>query len=417
MDNVVVIGGGAAGIIAAISAKKDNNNVYIIEKNDKLGKKLRITGKGRCNITFEGNEKDFFDNILVNNKFLYSSYNMFNNKDVLEFFKKIGVETKLERGNRYFPISDSATMVVERLIAEIKRLNINVIYSARVIEILKNESKVTGVVYEKNNETQRINADKIIIATGGMSYKSTGSTGDGYNLAKSLGHSIIDIKPALVPLKVYEQDEMSLLNPLSLRNIKVTIKNQQKELYSNFGEMLFAEFGLTGPIILSASSKISRCKNIELLMKEKNIKLYIDLKPALTDEMLDARIQRDFEKYMNKEFQNSLNDLLPKKMIPVIIARSKISSKKKVHQITKEERKNLVNVIKNLEYTIKDFLSIDLGIVTAGGVNVKEINPKTMMSKKVEGLYFAGEVLDLDAYTGGFNLQIAFTTGYVAGIS
>ena len=417
MNNIVIIGGGAAGIMAAISSKKENNNVYIIEKNDKLGKKLRITGKGRCNITFAGDEKDFFNNILVNNKFLYSSYNVFNNQDVLEFFRKIGVESKLERGNRYFPISDSATMLVEALIKEIKRLGIHVIYSASVCEILEENSKVTGVVYKKNNKKEVIKADKVILATGGTSYKSTGSTGDGYALAEKLGHTIVDIKPALVPLKVYEQDEMSVLNPLSLRNVKITIKNQAKELYSNFGEMLFAEFGLTGPIILSASSKISRCKNIELLMKDKSIKLYIDLKPALTEETLDLRIQRDFEKYANKEFQNSLSELLPKKLISIIIQRSKISPKKKVHQITKEERKRLVDVIKNLEYTIKDFLSLDLGIVTAGGVNVKEVNPKTMMSKKVEGLYFAGEVLDLDAYTGGFNLQIAFTTGYVAGIS
>ncbi len=417
MNNIVIIGGGAAGIMAAISSKKENNNVYIIEKNDKLGKKLRITGKGRCNITFAGDEKDFFNNILVNNKFLYSSYNVFNNQDVLEFFRKIGVESKLERGNRYFPVSDSATMLVEALIKEIKRLGIHVIYSASVCEILEENSKVTGVVYKKNNKKEVIKADKVILATGGTSYKSTGSTGDGYALAEKLGHTIVDIKPALVPLKVYEQDEMSVLNPLSLRNVKITIKNQAKELYSNFGEMLFAEFGLTGPIILSASSKISRCKNIELLMKDKSIKLYIDLKPALTEETLDLRIQRDFEKYANKEFQNSLSELLPKKLISIIIQRSKISPKKKVHQITKEERKRLVDVIKNLEYTIKDFLSLDLGIVTAGGVNVKEVNPKTMMSKKVEGLYFAGEVLDLDAYTGGFNLQIAFTTGYVAGIS
>lgn len=417
MSKVVIIGGGASGIFSAISSSKMGNEVYIIEKNDRLGKKLRITGKGRCNITFAGDEKDFMNNILVNSKFLYSSYKTFNNQDVLEFFKSIGVDSKLERGNRYFPTSDSATMLVEALIKEVKRLGIKVVYSAKVIDILTEEGKVSGVIYNKDNKNTKLVADKVIIATGGASYSSTGSTGDGYTLAKKLGHTIVDIKPALVPLKVLEEDEMQKLNPLSLRNVNVTIKNQGKELYSGFGEMLFATFGLTGPLVLSASSKISRVKNIEQNMKNKSIKLYIDLKPALTEEKLDDRVQRDFEKYSNKEFQNSLGDLLPKKLIDIIIKRSKISPKKKVHQITKEERKNLVNVIKNLDYTLIDFLDLDLGIVTAGGVNVKEVNPKNMMSKKIEGLYFCGEVLDLDGYTGGFNLQIAFTTGYVAGMS
>lgn len=417
MSKVVVIGGGASGIFSAISSRKKGNEVYIIEKNDRLGKKLRITGKGRCNITFAGDEKDFMNNILVNSKFLYSSYKSFNNEDTLEFFKSIGVESKLERGNRYFPVSDSATMLVEALIKEVKRLGIKVVYSAKVLDIITNEDKVTGVVYSKDNKNVKLDADKVIIATGGASYSQTGSTGDGYTLAKKLGHTIIDIKPALVPLKVLEEEEMQILNPLSLRNVNVSIKNQGKELYSGFGEMLFATFGLTGPLILSASSKISRTKNIEQNMKNKSIKLYIDLKPALTEEKLDDRVQRDFEKYSNKEFQNSLGDLLPKKLIDVIIKRSKISPKKKVHQITKEERKNLINVIKNLDYTLVDFLDLDLGIVTAGGVNVKEVNPKDMMSKKVNGLYFCGEVLDIDGYTGGYNLQIAFTTGYIAGNS
>lgn len=417
MNKVVVIGGGASGIFSAISSRKNGDEVYIIEKNDRLGKKLRITGKGRCNITFAGDEKDFMNNILVNSKFLYSSYQRFNNKDVLDFFKSIGVDSKLERGNRYFPVSDSATMLVEALIKEVKRLGINVIYSAKVTDILKEESKVTGVTYLKNNKEYTLHANKVIIATGGASYSQTGSTGDGYTLAKNLGHTIVDICPALVPLKVLEEDEMQSLNPLSLRNIQITVKNQGKELYSAFGEMLFATFGLTGPVILSASSKLSRIKNIEQNMKNKSIKIYIDLKPALTEEKLDHRVQRDFEKYSNKEFQNSLGDLLPKKLIDIVIKRSKISPKKKVHQITKEERQKLVYVIKNLEYTLVDFLDLNLGIVTAGGVNVKEIDPKTMMSKKIDGLYFCGEVMDLDGYTGGFNLQIAFTTGYVAGMS
>ncbi len=415
MKKVVIIGAGAAGIIAAIKASEYNNEVYILEKNDQIGKKIRITGKGRCNITFDGDQKRFLESVIVNSKFLYSSYKNFDNFAVISFFNNLGVETKVERGGRIFPVSDSATMVVEALNKEIKRKNIKVIFSAVAKEILHKDSKVTGVKYIKSNKEEIIKADKLIVTTGGTSYKITGSTGDGYILARQVGHTIEKIRPALVPLKTNNEEELAKLQGLALKNIEITLKTGEKEIYREFGEMLFAHFGVTGPIILSASSKLSRIKNVDENLKSGNVKLYIDLKPALTKEQLDLRIQRDFEKYTNKEFRNSLEDLLPKKIIEVIIDRSKIQRNKKVNQITKEERARLVEVIKYLDYKVTDFMPIDNAIVTAGGINVKEINPKTMESKYVQGLHFAGEVLDLDAYTGGFNLQIAFSTGHAAG--
>lgn len=411
--NVVVVGGGPAGMIAGITSAEEGNNVILVEKNSSLGNKLKITGKGRCNITFDGDEEKFRNNIVNNSKFMYSSFSNFNNKDVVDFFNKLGVKTKVERGGRVFPVSDSAMDVVNALKNKLKKENVKIKYNSRVVEIITENEKISGVKLENGTE---IACDKCIIATGGKSYSSTGSTGDGYILLEKLGHSIKEIKPGLVPLKS-EDKICKELQGLSLRNVKVSLidKTNNKILYSEFGEMMFSHFGVTGPVILSASSKLNTVKNINEKIKNKQIKLVIDLKPALSFEVLDKRIQRDFEKYTNKEFKNSLNDLLPQKLISPIINLSKIDKEKKVHQITREQRENLVNIVKNLKINISGFMPLDMAIVTSGGINTKEINPKTMESKIVKGLYVVGELLDVDAYTGGYNLQIAFSTGVAAG--
>lgn len=410
---VGVIGGGAAGMIAAITAAKDNNEVVVIEKTSSLGNKLKITGKGRCNLTFEGDEEDFKKNIVTNYKFMYSSFSNFSNKDVVNYFESLGVKTKVERGGRIFPVSDKAVDVVRALENEIKKHNIKVMYNSNVKEIITKNNTVTGVKLENG---KIVNLDKCIVATGGNSYKSTGSSGDGYRLLEKIGHSVTEIKPALVPLK---SDDIicKKLQGLSLRNISIRLIDidTNKLIYSDFGEMMFSHFGVTGPVILSASSRLNQVKDLKNKFKSKKIKLLIDLKPALSNDVLDKRILRDFEKYTNKEFKNALNDLLPQKLIPVIIYLSNIDENIKVHQITKSQRENLVNVIKNLDVTITDFMPIDMAIITSGGINVKEVNPKTMESKIINGLYIAGELLDVDAYTGGYNLQIAFSTGFAAG--
>lgn len=411
--NVVVVGGGPAGMIAGITSAEEGNNVILVEKNSSLGNKLKITGKGRCNLTFDGDEEKFRNNIVNSSKFMYSSFSNFNNKDVVDFFNKLGVKTKVERGGRVFPVSDSAMDVVNALKNKLKKENVKIKYNSRVVEIITENEKISGVKLENGTE---IACDKCIIATGGKSYSSTGSTGDGYILLEKLGHSIKEIKPGLVPLKS-EDKICKELQGLSLRNVKVSIidKTNNKILYSEFGEMMFSHFGVTGPVILSASSKLNTVKNIKEKIKNKQIELVIDLKPALSFEVLDKRIQRDFEKYTNKEFKNSLNDLLPQKLISPIINLSKIDKEKKVHQITREQRENLVNIVKNLKINISGFMPLDMAIVTSGGINTKEINPKTMESKIVKGLYVVGELLDVDAYTGGYNLQIAFSTGVAAG--
>lgn len=411
--NVVVVGGGPAGMIAGITSAEEGNNVILVEKNSSLGNKLKITGKGRCNITFDGDEEKFRNNIVNSSKFMYSSFSNFNNKDVVDFFNKLGVKTKVERGGRVFPVSDSAMDVVNALKNKLKKENVKIKYNSRVVEIITENEKISGVKLENGTE---IACDKCIIATGGKSYSSTGSTGDGYILLEKLGHSIKEIKPGLVPLKS-EDKICKELQGLSLRNVKVSIidKTNNKILYSEFGEMMFSHFGVTGPVILSAGSKLNTVKNIKEKIKNKQIELVIDLKPALSFEVLDKRIQRDFEKYTNKEFKNSLNDLLPQKLISPIINLSKIDKEKKVHQITREQRENLVNIVKNLKINISGFMPLDMAIVTSGGINTKEINPKTMESKIVKGLYVVGELLDVDAYTGGYNLQIAFSTGVASG--
>lgn len=411
--NVVVVGGGPAGMIAGITSAEEGNNVILVEKNSSLGNKLKITGKGRCNLTFDGDEEKFRNNIVNNSKFMYSSFSNFNNKDVVDFFNKLGVQTKVERGGRVFPVSDSAIDVVNALKNKLKKENVKIKYNSRVVEIITENEKISGVKLENGTE---IVCDKSIIATGGKSYSSTGSTGDGYILLEKLGHSIKEIKPGLVPLKS-EDKICKELQGLSLRNVKVNLidKTNNKILYSEFGEMMFSHFGVTGPVVLSASSKLNTVKNINEKIKNKQIEFVIDLKPALSFEVLDKRIQRDFEKYTNKEFKNSLNDLLPQKLISPIINLSKIDKEKKVHQITREQRENLVNIVKNLKINISGFMPLDMAIVTSGGINTKEINPKTMESKIVKGLYVVGELLDVDAYTGGYNLQIAFSTGVAAG--
>lgn len=411
--NVVVVGGGPAGMISGITSAEEGNNVILVEKNSSLGNKLKITGKGRCNLTFDGDEEKFRNNIVNNSKFMYSSFSNFDNKDVVDFFNKLGVKTKVERGGRVFPVSDSAMDVVNALKNKLKKENVEIKYNSRVVEIITENEKISGVKLENGTE---ISCDKCIIATGGKSYSSTGSTGDGYILLEKLGHSIKEIKPGLVPLKS-EDKVCKELQGLSLRNVKVSLidKTNNKILYSEFGEMMFSHFGVTGPVILSASSKLNNVKNINEKIKNKQIELVIDLKPALSFEVLDKRVQRDFEKYINKEFKNSLNDLLPQKLISPIINLSKIDKEKKVHQITREQREKLVNIVKNLKINISGFMPLDMAIVTSGGINTKEINPKTMESKILKGLYVVGELLDVDAYTGGYNLQIAFSTGVAAG--
>lgn len=409
---VVVIGGGAAGMIAAITSAKEGNKVTLIEKKSSLGSKVKITGKGRCNLTFDGDIDNFKSNIVKNYKFMYSSFNNFNNNDVIEYFENLGVKTKVERGGRIFPVSDKAEDVVNALEKELKKYNVKILYNTSVKDLVVEDQKVSGVIIENG---KNILCDKCIVATGGMSYKTTGSTGDGYKFAKSTGHKIVDILPGLVPLK--SDDKICKdLQGLSLKNVTLTLKEKNgKKIYEEFGEMMFSHFGITGPVVLSSSSKLNRYDNVNEKIKNHEIIASIDLKPALDMETLDKRICRDFEKYTNKEFKNSLNDLLPQKLIPVVISLSNIDENKKVHQINKNERAKLVEIIKNLKVNITGFMPIDIAIVTSGGIDVKDINPKTMESKIVSGLYFAGEVLDIDAYTGGFNLQIAFSTGYAAG--
>ena len=344
---------------------------------------------------------------------MYSSFSNFSNKDVVNYFESLGVKTKVERGGRIFPVSDKATDIVRALENEIKKRKIKVMYNSSVTEIITKNNIVTGVKLENG---KIINVDKCVVATGGNSYKSTGSTGDGYRLLEKLGHTVTDIKPALVPLKS-EDKICKELQGLSLRNISINLIDTEtnKLIYSDFGEIMFSHVGVTGPVILSASSRLNQVKDLKNKFRNKKIKLQIDLKPALSSEVLDKRILRDFEKYTNKEFKNALNDLLPQKLIPVVIDISDIDENTKVHQITKKQREKLVSIIKNLEVIITDFMPIDMAIVTSGGINVKEVNPKTMESKIINGLYIAGELLDVDAYTGGYNLQIAFSTGFAAG--
>ncbi len=411
---VAIIGGGPAGMLSAITAKEKGHDVIILEKNNQLGKKLLITGKGRCNITSSLNIDEFIKNIPGNGKFLYSAFKRYTNDDIINFLKKEGLNVKEERGNRVFPVTDKSLDVLKCFTKKIKELGINVKYNENVQEIIINQNNEIQGVKTQNGV---IKADKVILATGGKSYPLTGSTGDGYILAKKLGHTVTKIKPSLVPLEIYEKNICKQLQGLSLKNVKIRLEDESKNknIYEDFGEMLFTHFGVSGPIILSSSAHLVRYKEIENLLKEQKIKLIIDLKPALTEEKLNERILRDFSEEKNKEYKNSLNKLLPQKLIPVILEKSGIKYNKKVNEITKEERLKIVKLLKNFELKIQNFRPIDEAIITSGGINIKEINPKTMQSKIISGLYFAGEIIDVDGYTGGFNLQIAYSTGFVAG--
>lgn len=398
MSKVIVIGGGASGMMAAIAAKRNGNDVTLLEKNEKLGKKLFITGKGRCNLTNASDINSHMNNLMSNPKFMYSAFNAFNADDIVALIEESGIKTKVERGNRVFPKSDKSSDVIKALKNQLGGVNVVLNYEVKTI---------TKVEHFKIND--EYTCDYLIIATGGLSYKSTGSTGDGYKFAKQFGHETTKTYPSLVPFNIKE-DYCKDLQGLSLKNVTLKLFDQDKILYEELGEMLFTHFGVSGPLVLSASSFVADKPNGEY-------KISIDLKPALDTQTLDKRILRDFEKYKNKNFNNSLSDLLPKKLIPIIIRLSGIDEYKKVNEITKEERQKLVSLIKNLEFNIDGLRGYDEAIITKGGIDVKEINPKTMESKKVEGLYFVGEVLDLDSLTGGYNLQLAWSTGYVAGSS
>lgn len=418
---VVVIGGGPAGMLSAISASRQNNEVIILEKMEKCGKKLLITGKGRCNITSSLDISEFISNVPGNGRFLYSAFSNFTNKDIIELLKKYGVKVKNERGNRIFPESDHSLDVLNALLKELKECKVEIRTNAEVVNIETENEKVVSVTYKDklNNENNVLKADKIILATGGKSYSKTGSSGEGYILAKKLGHHITEIKPSLVPLICKENSLCKSLEGLSLRNVGIKFVNNEnkKTIYEDFGEMVFTKNGVSGPTILSASAHLLRVKNIEKLLKEDKILLQIDLKPALSEETLDKRIIKDFTEFKNKQFKNSLDELLPKKIIEPIIGLSNISEDKRVNEITKIERQNLLQLLKKFTITIKQFGDIEEAIITAGGIDIKEVNSSTMESKIIKGLYFAGEILDVDAYTGGFNLQIAYSTGYTAGIN
>ena len=407
MSNVIVVGGGAAGMMAAIFAARNGQNVTLLEKNEKLGKKIFITGKGRCNITNAADIEDLFTAVTSNPKFLYSGFYSFTNQQVIDFFEELGVKTKIERGERVFPVSDHSSDVIAAFSRELKSLGVAVSLYTEVRELLCEQDKVCGVLLTNG---KKMKADAVIVATGGISYPSTGSTGDGYRFAKETGHRVTELLPSLVPMEV-RQWYAKELQGLSLRNIEICITDGKKKLYEEFGEMLFTHYGVTGPVILSASSVVGKT------LRKKELTLHIDLKPALSEEQLDKRILREFDANHNKQYKNSIDSLFPAKLKPVMIELSEIEPEKKVNEITKEERQRLVHLIKDFTMTLTGLRSYNEAIITKGGVSVKEIDPGTMESKKMKGLYFAGEVLDLDAVTGGYNLQIAWSTGYLAGIN
>ena len=404
MTDVIIIGGGAAGCLAAVQAARYGKSVLLFEKNDYLGRKLRITGKGRCNVTNNSTAEEHMKNIPVNPRFLYSAFSNFDSQDVMNFFEELGVPLKTERGNRVFPVSDKANDIADALAREMKNLGVKVI-NRRVTKLLTENGAVTGV----RAGGEDYSASSVLIACGGKSYSNTGSTGDGYTLAESVGHTVTELKPSLVPL-VSPDKYCAELMGLSLRNVTLKLMDGEKMLYSELGEMLFTHFGVSGPLVLSASSHIRD-------MMPDRYRLMIDLKPALSAEQLDARIQRDFAENLNRDFSNGIRKLLPAKLVPVAVKLSGIPAEQKVNSITKEQRHKFGELIKSFPVRISAFRPIDEAIVTSGGISTKEINPKTMESKLVSGLFFAGEVIDVDAYTGGFNLQIAFSTAYTAAIN
>lgn len=407
MSKVLIIGGGAAGMMAAVTAAGKGHDVYVYEKNEKLGKKIFITGKGRCNVTNAGTMEELFASVVSNPKFLYSAFFGFNNEQTMDFFENLGVRLKIERGNRVFPVSDHSSDIIRGLEKEMERLGVKIFLNSEVSELIINDGKIKGLLL-KNRKT--ITADAVIVATGGISYASTGSTGDGYRFAADSGHRLTPCLPSLVPMEVKEWYAKELQG-LSLKNVTAAVYDGKKKLYEEFGEMLFTHYGVSGPIIISASSYIGK------KLQKKELKLVIDLKPALDMEQIDQRILRDFEENKNRQFKNSADRLFPAKLTPVMIELSGISPEKRVHEITREERRNFAGLIKNFEMTLTGLRGYNEAIITKGGVSVKDVDPGTMESKRVKGLYFAGEVLDLDALTGGYNLQIAWSTGYAAGNS
>ena len=405
MGKVIIVGAGPAGMMAAGKAAENGNEVHIFERNSIVGKKIYITGKGRCNVTNDSDVENFINNIPNNPYFLYSALYGFTSEDTVRFFNNLGVETKVERGNRVFPVSDKAGDIAKALEKYLKKNKVNIHLNSRVESLIIKENKACGIKLANGKEYF---SDAVIVTTGGLSYPGTGSTGDGYKFAKDCGHTVTKLMPSLVPLRAEEKWCADLMG-LSLKNMAITVKDEKgKKIYEDFGEMLFTHFGVSGPVILSASCHLTN-------LGSQKAKLYIDLKPALDFKALDLRILRDFEKFINKNFINALDELLPKKLIPVIVNLSGIDQYKKVHDITKEERKSLCSLIKALPVTITGDYGFGQAVITRGGVDVDEINPSTMESKIIKGLYFAGEIIDCDAYTGGYNLQIAFSTGFAAG--
>lgn len=406
MSRVVIAGGGAAGMAAAIAAAQEGHQVHLYEKNEKLGKKVYITGKGRCNVTNACDTDALLRNVVTNPRFLYSSFHGFTNQDIMNLLEQNGCPLKVERGNRVFPVSDKSSDVISALSGQMKELGVRVSLLEEVKELLISDGRCTGIVL--SDRAKSIEADAVIVATGGLSYPSTGSTGDGYRFAKACGHRVTELSPALVPFYVKEEVVRDLQG-LSLKNIEAVVSDGKKEIYREFGEMLFTHFGVSGPVLLSASSFAAKA------IRQRPLTLTIDLKPALSREQLDARILRDFEEASNKQFKNVLSHLYPSKLIPVMIENSKIPPEKKVNEITRQERRNLVEATKAFTLTLTGLRGYEEAIITQGGIDLKEINPSTMESKKIKGLYFAGEVLDVDGVTGGFNLQIAWSTGWAAG--
>lgn len=423
MSKVMIVGGGPAGMFAAITAAQNGHAVTLVEKNEKLGKKLYITGKGRCNITNASDMDNLFSNVMTNSRFLYSAFYAFDSQQVIDFFEQNGLKTKVERGNRVFPVSDHSSDVIAVLQKVLKEQNVEILLQKEVQSLLT-EPYVTAAAEEQKKKKEcsqiikgirlsdgsTIKADRVILATGGFSYQTTGSTGDGYRFAKKVGHSVTDIRPSLVPF-LAEEDYVTGMQGLSLKNIKVQIYDEKKLLFEEFGEMLFTHFGVSGPLVLSASAAIKPAQ------AAKKLSMFIDLKPALTVEQLDHRILREFEEAKNKQFKNSIGKLFPAKMNPVMLELSGIDPEKKVNEITREERQRFVKLIKAFPVTLNGMRDFNEAIITRGGINVKEVNPSTMESKLVKDLYFCGELLDVDAMTGGYNLQIAWSTGYLAGSS
>lgn len=407
MSKVIVIGGGAAGMMAAIAAAEHGHHVLLLEKNEKLGKKIYITGKGRCNVTNTCEMDKLFENMVSNPKFMYSAFYDYTNMQVMELLQEAGCPLKTERGERVFPVSDHSSDIIAAFERILRKRNVNIQLHTTVQSIRTQDGHVTGVLL---SDGRKQDADAVVVATGGLSYPTTGSTGDGYRMAQELGHTMKECTPALVPMEIREE-WCRQLQGLSLKNVTLTMLCGGKRIYEGFGEMLFTHFGISGPLVLSASSFYGKCKD------KSQVSVRIDLKPALSEEQLDKRILRDFEQNSNKQFKNVIGSLYPAKLVPVMIALSGIDGDKKIHEITKEERKNLLDVTKHLTMQVDGLRDYNEAIITQGGIRVKEVNPSTLESRLVYGLYFAGEVLDLDALTGGFNLQIAWSTGHLAGSS